>query len=53
MNNGNPLYALGIFGAAFYFVQNSQGFWGGALGLLKAIVWPAMVVYKCLELLKL
>lgn len=45
-------YALGIIGAAVYFIQNATSFWNGALGLLKALVWPAFVVYKLLEFLK-
>jgi hypothetical protein len=53
MDNGGAIYALGIFGAAVYFIQQSTGFWMGALGLLKALVWPAMVVYKVLGLLKM
>jgi hypothetical protein len=51
MNNG-AIYGLGIIGAAVYFIQQATGFWMGALGLLKAVVWPAVVIYKVLELLK-
>jgi hypothetical protein len=53
MKNGDAIYGLGVFGAAVYFVQSAQGFWMGLLGLLKALVWPAYMVYKVLELLKL
>jgi hypothetical protein len=42
------IYFLGVVGAAFYYVQTSTGFWNGAYGLLKALVWPAMLVYKLL-----
>jgi hypothetical protein len=52
MGNGT-VYGLGIIGAAVYFIQHSDGFWMGVLGVLKAIVWPAMVVYKVLGLLAL
>lgn len=52
MNNG-AIYGLGVVGAAVYFIQASTGFWMGVLGVLKGIVWPAMVVYKVLELMKL
>lgn len=46
------VYGLGLIGAAVYFIQHATTFWGGVLGLLKAIVWPAVVVYKLLGLLK-
>ena len=47
------IYGLGIIGAAVYFIQHSTGFWMGVLGVLKAIVWPAMVVYKVLGLMQM
>ncbi len=46
-------YGLTIIGAAVYFVGHATTFWMGALGILKALVWPAFVIYKVLELLKL
>lgn len=33
-------------GAAVYFVSKANGFWDGVLGLLKALVWPAFLVYQ-------
>jgi hypothetical protein len=39
-------YGLALIGAAVYYVQQSDGFWMGVLGILKAIVWPAMLIYK-------
>ena len=47
------IYGLGAIGAIVYYVQHSSGFWDGALGVAKGIVWPAMMVYKALELLKM
>jgi len=46
-------YFLTIVGAAVYFVQHSQGFWGGVVGILKGLVWPAFVIHRVLGLLKL
>lgn len=46
-------YGLTIIGAAVYFVGHAGSFWAGVLGILKALVWPAFVIYKVLELLKL
>lgn len=56
INQGGPFggaYFVTIIGAAVYFVQNSVGFWGVILALLKALVWPAFVVYRALELLNI
>lgn len=46
-------YFLTIVGAAVYFFQNVATFWGGVLAILKAFVWPAFVIYKVLEILKI
>jgi hypothetical protein len=46
------LYGLGILGAAVYFIQTANGFWMWILVAPKAIFWPAIVVYKVLEMLK-
>lgn len=46
-------YFLAAIGAAVYFIQNSVGFWGFILALLKALVWPAYVIYEVLGLLNI
>jgi hypothetical protein len=53
---GNPgmfsgFYGLAFIGAAVYFVGHATSFWGGVLGFLKALVWPAFVIYRALELM--
>jgi len=48
----DPVYGLGFIGAAVYFIQHASGFWMGVLGILKAVVWPALLLYKLLEYLK-
>jgi hypothetical protein len=47
------IYGLAVVGAAVYFIQHSATFWEGVIGLLKALVWPAMLMYKLLEFLKM
>lgn len=42
-------YGLGLIGAAVYFIGHAATFWAGVLGFLKALVWPAFVVYKLME----
>jgi hypothetical protein len=38
-------YGMGFIGAAIYYLQHAVGFWMGVLGFLKAIFWPAALVY--------
>jgi len=45
------VYGLAFIGALVYYIQHSTSFLNGCLGILKAIVWPAMLMYKVLELL--
>ncbi len=47
------VYGLGFLGAMAYYVQHASTFWEGVFGFLMALVWPAMVVYKLMELLKM
>ena len=49
--SGEALYGLGIFGALVYYIQHATTFSMGLLGILKAIFWPAVAVYKVFELL--
>jgi hypothetical protein len=39
---------MAFIGALVYFLQHASSFWMGVLGILKAIVWPALVVYNLL-----
>jgi hypothetical protein len=50
-SGGNAVYGMGFIGAAVYFVGHASGFWMGVLGLLKAFVWPALVVYEVCKIL--
>lgn len=53
VNQPSAVYGIGLIGALVYFIQQATGFWMGALGILKALVWPAMIVYKLLAFLKI
>jgi hypothetical protein len=46
---GSIVYFFGLIGAMVFYIQESTGFWSGVLGVLKAIVWPAFVVYDLLR----
>jgi hypothetical protein len=50
-NCGSAIYGLGFIGAAVYYVSTATSFWMGVLGILKAIVWPAFLVYQFLQVL--
>lgn len=47
------IYGLAFVGALIYFIQQSTTFWMGVLGFLKALVWPAVLIYKVMEFLKM
>jgi len=42
----SAVYGMGLIGAAVYFISHATGFWMGAFGLVKAIFWPAFLVYE-------
>jgi hypothetical protein len=48
---GDAVYGLGLIGALVYYIQAADGFWSGVLGILKALVWPAFVIYDLLGFL--
>ena len=47
--SSNAVYGLGFVGAAIYYIMQATGFWMGVLGFLKALVWPAFLVYEGLK----
>jgi len=44
-----PIYGLGIIGAAVYYIQQAEGFWPVVWALIKALIWPAFLVYDLLR----
>lgn len=48
---GDAVYGLGLIGALVHYIQQADGFWSVVLGILKALVWPAFVVYDLLKFL--
>ena len=51
--NAGPgvVYGLGLIGAAIYYIQQATTFGEGVIGVLKAIVWPAFLVFEALRFL--
>lgn len=50
---GGAIYGLGIIGTAVYYIQHASSFWIGVIGIIKAVFWPAVLLYKVFELLKM
>ena len=49
--SGGAVYGLGMIGALVYFVGTAESGRGYALALGKAIVWPALLVYRAFRVL--
>lgn len=47
----SAVYGLGFIGALIYYIAHASNFWMGVLGILKALVWPALLVYELLKFL--
>ncbi len=50
---GGAVYGLGFLGALIFYWQHAITFGAFVMGLLKALVWPALLVYKAIEFFKL
>lgn len=46
---GNTVYSMGMIGALVYYISAADGFWPVITGILKALVWPAFLVYHALK----
>ena len=49
---GGMVYCLGLIGALVYYIQGATSFWEGIIGVLKAVVWPAILIYDLLSFLQ-
>lgn len=49
----NAIYGLGFVGACVYFIGQATTFWLGVLGFLKALVWPALLIFELLKYLNM
>lgn len=50
---GGGIYGLGFLGALVYYLMHATTFWMGVVGIGKAIVWPAMLIFKVFTLLNM
>ncbi len=44
----DTIYGLGIIGALIYYIPQAKNLVAGLLGVLKAVLWPAFIVYELL-----
>jgi len=51
-SGSGAVYALGIIGALVFFWQRADSFWQYLLAVLKAPVWPALLVYEAFQVLQ-
>ncbi|MBD3311817.1 MAG: hypothetical protein GF349_05020 [Candidatus Magasanikbacteria bacterium] len=49
--SAGAVYGLGMIGAIIYYISHTTGFWVGVLGILKAFVWPAFLVFELMKFL--
>ena len=42
-------YFMAFIGAAVFYIQQATSFGIGVIGFLKALVWPAFLVYELLK----
>jgi hypothetical protein len=49
----DAVYGFGLIGAWVYYLTHATTFWMGVLGILKGIIWPAMLVYELLKFLNM
>jgi len=55
MSSAGPgaVYGLGFIGAVIFYLQQAGTLWEGVVGILKALVWPALLVYRLLQILNI
>ncbi len=47
------IYGLAFIGSLVYYIQHAATFGAGVLGIVKALFWPAVLIYKIMEYLKM
>jgi len=50
-HTSGAVYGLGFIGAAVFYIKTAATLGAGVIGFLKALVWPAFLVYKLLQFL--
>lgn len=50
--SSETVYGLGLIGAWVYYIGRAKTFQEGVAGFFKGLFWPAIAVYRLLELLE-
>ena len=45
------VYGMGLLGALVYYISTATGFWSAVWGIIKALLWPAFLVFHLLKFL--
>jgi len=48
-HSGSGLYGLATIGVLIYYISQASGFSAVMLAILKAILWPAFLIYELLR----
>ena len=48
---GGALYFVGFIGAAIYYIQQASTISEGLIGIVKAVFWPAFLVFELFKFL--
>jgi len=48
---GGGIYGLAFLGAFIYYLVTATTFWMGAWGFVKALLWPAFLIYQLYQYL--
>ena len=49
--SSSAVYGLGFIGAVVYYITHATTLWMGAVGVVKAIFWPAFLVFYAMKFL--
>ena len=52
-NTLGGVYFMTVVGAVVYFVSHAATFGAGLFGIIKGVFWPAVLMYRLLEWLKI
>ncbi len=53
VHTSSAVYGLGFIGAVIYFISQAATIGAGVVGFLKALVWPAFLVYEAFKYFRL
>jgi len=46
---GSAVYWLGFLGSLVYYITTATSLWAGIVGVVKAFLWPAFLVYSAMK----